>query len=41
MPRLSYVCSAIWAYLAPIFKIYEAVEDGRADIAIGPASFIE
>lgn len=26
--------------LAPIFKIYEAVEDGRADIAIGPASFL-
>ena len=23
--------------LAPIFKIFEAVEDGRADIAIGPA----
>lgn len=26
--------------LAPIFKIFEAVEDGRADIAIGPASFL-
>jgi TRAP-type mannitol/chloroaromatic compound transport system substrate-binding protein len=26
--------------LAPIFKIYEAVEDGRADMAIGPASFL-
>src|SRR3990167_7377384 len=26
--------------LAPIFKIFEAVEDGRADMAIGPASFM-
>ena len=26
--------------LAPIFKIFEAVEDGRADMAIGPASFL-
>ncbi|MSP89096.1 MAG: C4-dicarboxylate ABC transporter substrate-binding protein [Alphaproteobacteria bacterium] len=26
--------------LAPIFKIYEAVEDGRADIAVGPPTFL-
>ncbi len=26
--------------LAPIFKIFEAVQDGRADLAIGPASFL-
>lgn len=26
--------------LAPIFKIHEAVDDGRADLAVGPASFL-
>lgn len=26
--------------LAPIFKIHEAVQDGRADLAIGPAVFL-
>lgn len=26
--------------LAPVFKIYEAVEDGRADIAVGPPTFL-
>ncbi|MBM3524426.1 MAG: ABC transporter substrate-binding protein, partial [Alphaproteobacteria bacterium] len=26
--------------LAPIFKVYEAVEDGRADVANAPATFL-